>query len=283
MESGFASDGMQERYVDLLKRSLCNLLYPENELRIMYLRACAAQERPASDRVLLDIRSNFPSKFEELLKCRQDGRRTECQFSKSMAGLARLNNLQRCATTVLREGIPGDFLEAGVWQGGNVILLRALLQAYGDGTRTVWAADSFEGLPKVSLEEDRGFDFFADDPFLAVSLETVQENLRVYGLLDARVRFLKGWFKDTLPNAPVERISILRLDGDLYESTMDTLVPLYDKVSPGGFIIVDDYGDMPPCRRAVDEFRSDRGITVPLQRVDYTGAFWRKDSKPAPR
>lgn len=80
------------------------------------------------------------------------------------------------------------------------------------------------------------------------SLEEVQENFRRYNLLDDQVQFLKGWFCDTLPTAPIEKLAVLRLDGDLYESIMDGLNALYDKVSPGGFIIVDDYGDFEPCR-----------------------------------
>jgi len=86
-------------------------------------------------------------------------------------------------------------------------------------------------------------------PVLAVPLEEVQALFRRYDLLDAQVRFLKGWFKDTLAGAPIERLALLRLDGDLYESTMDALVPLYDKVSPGGFVIVDDYYSCAPCGR----------------------------------
>ena len=97
-----------------------------------------------------------------------------------------------------------------------------------------------------------------------------------YDLLDAQVRFLKGWFKDTLAAAPIERLAVLRLDGDLYESTMDALVPLYDKVSGGGFVIVDDYYSCAPCGRAIDEFRATRGISTPLQKIDEQSVFWQK-------
>ncbi|HEX7403049.1 MAG TPA: TylF/MycF/NovP-related O-methyltransferase, partial [Usitatibacter sp.] len=68
----------------------------------------------------------------------------------------------------------------------------------------------------------------------------------------------------------------LRLDGDLYESTWDALTALYDRVVPGGFVLIDDYGDFPPCRQAVDEFRQQRGIGEPLQKIDWTGVYWRK-------
>jgi hypothetical protein len=146
--------------------------------------------------------------------------------------------------------------------------------------RTVWVADSFEGLPIPSRPEDAGYDFSVTKvPILAVGLEEVQENFRRYDLLDEKVKFLKGWFRDTLHVAPIRELALLRLDGDLYESTMDSLKALYDKVSPGGFIIVDDFNDFEPCRRAVLEFRELHGIKDPIEVVDWSGAFWRKSDK----
>jgi O-methyltransferase len=115
-------------------------------------------------------------------------------------------------------------------------------------------------------------------PTLAVPLERVRELFARYGLLDDRVRFLPGWFADTLPRAPIERLALLRIDADLYESTGDALAALYDKVSSGGFVIVDDYGCIPACRTAVDEFRAARGIQEPLEIIDWTGVFWRREA-----
>jgi len=90
------------------------------------------------------------------------------------------------------------------------------------------------------------------------------------------VRFLKGWFRDTLPAAPIERLAVLRLDGDMYQSTMDTLVNLYPKVSQGGYVIVDDYGAIPACRQAVNDYRAANGITEEIRDIDWTGIFWQK-------
>ena len=90
------------------------------------------------------------------------------------------------------------------------------------------------------------------------------------------MRFLEGWFADTLPSAPIERLAILRLDGDMYGSTMEALTSLYDKVSPGGFIVIDDYGAVEGCQVAVDEFRSRRGVTEPLEHIDWGGVLWRR-------
>jgi hypothetical protein len=97
-------------------------------------------------------------------------------------------------------------------------------------------------------------------------------------LLDDRVRFLAGWFRDTLPSAPIASISVLRLDGDLYESTMETLIALYPKVSTGGYVIIDDYGALPNCRAAVSDFRDANSIVDPIAAIDWTGVYWQKSA-----
>lgn len=203
----------------------------------------------------------------------------------SMLPLARMDNLQMCILDVIERGIPGDFIETGVWRGGATIFMRAVLKVLNVTDRVVWVADSFEGLPEPDAEkfplEAKAFNSAAMTKYykhLAVGLEEVERNFAAYGMLDDRVKFLKGWFKDTLPSAPIERLAIMRLDGDYYESTRDALVNLYDKLSIGGYVIIDDYGEdtWTYCRKAVEEFRSDRGITDPLVRVDKPCAYWRK-------
>ncbi len=104
----------------------------------------------------------------------------------------------------------------------------------------------------------------------------MRANFARYGLLDERVRFLEGWFAETLPSAPVEALAVLRLDGDLYESTIQTLEPLYPKLGPCGYCIVDDYGLIEPCRRAVEDYRAAHGVIEPMQDIDGIGAYWRK-------
>jgi O-methyltransferase len=164
-----------------------------------------------------------------------------------------------------------------VWRGGGTILMRAVLQACGDTERTVWVADSFQGLPEP--DPDRYAADERDDHSqwsqLAVSLEQVQANFARYGLLDDQVRFLPGWFRDTMPTAPIERVALLRLDGDMYESTIDPLRYLYPKLSSGGYVIVDDYA-LAGCKAAVDDYRAEHGITAPIERVDWTAVYWRK-------
>ena len=112
--------------------------------------------------------------------------------------------------------------------------------------------------------------------FQAVSLEEVRTNFEKYGLLDGHVRFLKGWFKDTLPKAPIERLAVMRLDGVSYGATMEALTSLYPKLSTGGFVIIDDYECAHEARQAVDDFRREQGISEPLVAVDWTCVYWRR-------
>jgi O-methyltransferase len=198
--------------------------------------------------------------------------------AETMIGLRRLDNLEDCVTDVLRRDVPGDLIETGVWRGGATIFIRAVLKAYGDTTRTVWAADSFEGLPKPDPEAypaDEGDRLWTKEE-LAVSLDEVKANFTRYGLLDDQVQFLVGWFRDTLPAAPIQRLAVLRLDGDMYESTIVALRALYPKVSIGGYVIIDDYGAVRGCRKAVDDFRNEHAIADELREIDWTGVFWQR-------
>ena len=198
--------------------------------------------------------------------------------AQTMIGLTRMKNLVTCVRDVLDCNISGDLIETGVWRGGATIVMRAILQAYGVTNRTVWAADSFEGIPapdpaRYPADDGMLFNEFAD---LAVPLEEVQRNFACYGLLDERVQFVKGWFRDTLPTLEVGRLAVLRLDGDLYESTIVALEALYPKLSVGGYCIVDDYGAVPACANAVEDYRARNAIDEPVETVDWTAVFWKK-------
>lgn len=199
--------------------------------------------------------------------------------AETMIGLRRLDNVEACLSSVIEDDVPGDVIEAGAWRGGAAIFMRAILAAYGDTDRTVWVADSFRGLPKpdpIRHPADRGLDYTMHSE-LSVGVEQVRQNFARYGLLDDQVEFLVGWFKDTLPSAPIDDLALLRLDADLYESTLDALTCLYPKLSPGGYCIVDDYGLLEACRRAVHDYRKDHGITEPIHAVDWTGVYWRRE------
>jgi O-methyltransferase len=163
-----------------------------------------------------------------------------------MIGRIRLRSLRECCEIVLRERVPGDLVETGIWRGGACIMMAAVLAAHEELTRTVWGFDSFQDLQppdEAKYPEDRGDQLYRF-PQLAVSVEEVVENFRRMGLWGLQVRLVKGWFNDTVPAAPIERIAVLRLDGDLYESTIHVLHGFYPRLSAGAFCIVDDYG---PC------------------------------------
>lgn len=273
----------QVPYLDLLKRSLLNEIYLDDELRIQYLRRCLEDGEEYSYQTLHDIRQTQAPALDDLKLSRQVGRFPgrdirKSGFSHTMMGRLRLDSLHSCLDHIQSHGIVGDLVECGVWRGGGCILMAGWTRAHAVTDRQILVADSFEGLPAPSLEQDKGLDLSKDKfPQLAVSETTVRDNFAAYGLLDDRVSFLKGWFCDTLQEAPTQTIALLRMDGDLYESTMDTLVALYDRVSPGGVVIVDDYGALAVCRQALEDFFANRAEDVPaLHRIDWTGAYFYK-------
>jgi O-methyltransferase len=192
----------------------------------------------------------------------------------TMVGLKRLDDLQACVESVVRDGVEGDLIEAGTWRGGASILMRATLDALGSAERTVWVADSFQGFP--APDEERPDDAkLSPIGYLAVPVDDVRANFARLGY-ERGVRFVPGFFEDTLPGLEGERWSIVRLDGDTYEATWTTLQSLYPGLSVGGHLIVDDYRAVEECRRAVDEFRAHHGIDDPLEQVDWTCVRWRR-------
>lgn len=286
---------LTNKYIELLKKSLLNELYIENEARIVLTLTHLMNKKEITFRELYNISKHddimntlqiakgkgstilLPMNNADGTVTRTDNLRNLTELSHTMIGKMRLNNIQYCMETVLDEDIPGDFIETGIWRGGATIFMRGILAAYGITDRVVWAADSFEGVPAPTHPEDAGFDISARVlPILAVSLKEVSNLFERYGLLDDKVKFIQGWFKDTLSIAPIDKLAVLRLDGDLYESTMDALNPLYSKVTTGGFIIVDDYFSCPPCKRAIDDFRAINKIQDELVTIDRQSVFWRK-------
>jgi O-methyltransferase len=200
------------------------------------------------------------------------------KVAHSMAGLRRLENVQELAQRVIDEEISGDFVETGVWRGGCCILMRAVLAANAVTSRKVYVVDSFDGLPPPKphqFSHDGGLNLHLY-PELAISLEQVKDNFSRYGLLDEQVVFVKGLFQDTLPSLQAGPFGLIRLDGDLYESTFVALEALYPKLSPGGFVIIDDYGGVPACQAAVLDYRTRVGIESPIHMIDWTGSWWQK-------
>lgn len=201
-------------------------------------------------------------------------------FAYTMSGVRRLRNTRWCVEQALGEDVPGDLIEAGTWRGGSAMMMRAVLHAHGDQKRRVYVGDTFAGLPAPDVRRypaDSGARLHRE-PRLAVSLEDVRAGFERLGLLDERVVFLKGLFADTLPCVADREWAVIRIDGDLYQSTFDALTHLWPGLAVGGFVIVDDYGAVEGCRRAVDDFRAMHGIVTPLEHVDWTGIWWRRDS-----
>jgi O-methyltransferase len=269
-----------DAYLSLIKKALSFVLWPEPPMPV---DVHSYRSRLVKYAVLRGLSTVLARRGFQLVKHRPilEADRIEGlmwpSYAVTMIGLRRLDNLQRCVETVLGEQIPGDLIETGVWRGGACILMRAVLASQGVTDRRVFVADSFKGLPRPdpqSYPADRG-DLHHAVRYLAVSRAEVEDNFRRFDLLDHQVVFLEGWFKDTLRSAAIDRLALMRLDGDMYESTVQALEALYPKLSAGGFCIVDDYA-LAGCRRAVDHFRSANGISTPLEVIDSTGRWWRK-------
>jgi O-methyltransferase len=247
---------MSDLYLDLIERSLSGQIFQESAAERFWANVKQRIRHP-----YLTRRRVIPWPVR----------------AHTMIGNARLRSLRSQVETTIRENIPGDYIETGVWRGGACIMMRAALKAHGVTDRKVYCADSFNGLPPPSGQyrhdkRDRLFKFSE----LAISEEQVRQNFEVYGLLDEQVKFLPGLFKDTLPKLTNERFAVIRLDGDMYESTTDALANLYPRLSPGGFAVVDDYGVITACRKAVHDYLDANSITANISAVDEACVWWRK-------
>jgi len=252
-------------FLDFCKRILLDTIsdeklrerFFENPKKISELEMISSLKEPVAKKIL--VGSYWPER------------------AHTMIGLKRLNHLQFCVEDIIKNKIEGDLIETGVWRGGATIFMRLILKEYEIHNKIVYVADSFEGLPKpdpkYSVDENDKHHTFED---LKVSLEEVKNNFKLYGVLDDNVKFLKGWFKDTLKDPPFEKLSILRLDGDMYGSTWDSLTNLYDKLSVGGYLVIDDYWLL-GCYAAIKDFRKKNNINEKILRIDQFGAFWKKE------
>ena len=261
-------------YLDIMKKTLTNWVYGDNEM------APVNSDKPLWNFLIKKMKAKgykvlYNKPFDkELRMTGKDWPPT----AFTMIGIKRLNNLQNCLENIVANNIQGDFIETGVWRGGATIFMRAFLKAYEITNRKVWVADSFEGLPKpneVQYPADKGDTHYTYNE-LRVSLEQVQNNFAIFDLLDSQVCFLKGWFKDTLPHASFEQLSLIRLDGDMYESTMDAISNLYPKLSLGGYLIVDDYC-IPSCKAAIYDYRKAMNINEEIIPIDGIGVYWKRN------
>lgn len=273
-------DELRQMYIELLKSALRNSLYatvkPPTKVDL-------AQMWLFKQKLKYKFRSALSA---DALKLRPHELYWTVQGNllpaHTLGSAANVDNVHNCVEAVLREEVPGDLLEAGVFRGGQSILMRGILKAYGITDRRVILADSFEGLPEP--DADSNFDdVIAHELLKKVGLfsateEAVRENFKLYDLLDDQVEFISGWFSDTLPTAPIDKLAIMRLDADYYQSTMDALTNLYPKLSVGGWVILDDYGHPLGCRQAVGEFRERNDIADPIEMADDQVGFWQRTS-----
>jgi len=206
---------------------------------------------------------------------------------------ATLYNSYHLATGCILNGIPGDFVEMGVAAGAQILAFQEA-NVQNSANRTIRGFDSFVGIPLAGPKDtqqpgigDITHDKFRPEEELLVSsgvtvhsLEQVLDHFKLAGFSTDNVIFYPGWFQHTLPTAAeeIQEIAILRLDGDLYSSTEVSLRYLYDKVVPGGYVIIDDYGSLSGCRDAVHDFFAARGEEVPiLTDVDgYSVVYFKK-------
>jgi hypothetical protein len=260
-------------YLDLMKKCLVNLIYGELEAWPVEPKTFLKRKIVAAFHGL-GIKLVWDRSYDSQARLNGEGWPAAAH---TMLGMKRLNNLQHCVEDALHHGVPGDFIETGVWRGGATIFMRAILKAHSVTDRRVWVADSFAGLPPpnpLKYPADIG-DAHHTFKLLSVPLDEVKANFEKYGLLDEQVRFLQGWFSDTLPVAPIEQLAVIRLDGDMYESTIDALSSLYPKLSRNGYLIVDDYA-LPGCKQAVDDYREANGICEEIRPVDGCAVYWQR-------
>lgn len=212
----------------------------------------------------------------------------------SMTSIERLYAMYKATEYICNAGVPGSVVEAGVWRGGSMMMAALTLQACGDIGRDLYLLDTFEGLPRPNASEDvdlwghsaynewtrhRLTDESSD--WAAASLDEVRANLASTGYPSERLVFIKGMVQKTLPTARVDRIALLRLDTDWYESTVCELDNLYPHVTENGVLIVDDYGHMRGQRKAVDEYFSRNPPAILLNRIDYSGRIGVKSARRA--
>lgn len=206
----------------------------------------------------------------------------------TMTSPLRVEALLAAVRHVVARDVPGAFVECGVWRGGSVLAMVRQLQRLGRHDRDLFLYDTFEGMTEPTEHDTSAFDPPAREVWEGAAAaqerpwaglfdhevfneHQVGELLRATGYPDERLHLVKGPVETTLPDHAPAELAILRLDTDWYESTLHELMHLYPRLSPGGVLIIDDYGHWDGCRRAVDEYFSTQAAPVLLQRVDYTG------------
>ncbi|MBK1656075.1 TylF/MycF/NovP-related O-methyltransferase [Allochromatium vinosum] len=205
----------------------------------------------------------------------------------TMVGPARLKSLYDLTKRICLEDVPGQFVECGVAAGGSSALIAYVIKRYSRRLRQLYCFDSFEGMPDPTADDQSGTLSANATGWGAGTCQASEQSLHeICNILGVSplVRPVKGLFKDSLPRwrDTIGEIAFLHMDGDWYESTRDILESLYDRVSPGCPIQVDDYGHWSGCRKALHEFESRRSLSFDLQRIDETGVWFEKPDQVTP-
>jgi cephalosporin hydroxylase len=267
------------RYVDLLKGALLDEHYLENEARIGYLLECIEAGEAPSPNKLEDPARNLSRRMTRLERARRAGEAEGDDPASNgplgglpyvAVGRVSLDHLENCLDVIREERVRGALVDCGTGRGGTAILMRGYLEAYELPGPHVWVADNF-GARRSG--DENGAQASRPD------LNAVRDAFDRFGLLDHRVAFLQGPPARTLAEAPIRKVSLLRVGGHEPDEIRAALESVYDRVTLGGFVFIDDYGHA-SCRAAVDDFRSDRGVVDPLERVGWDGGVWRKTTEP---
>ena len=272
------------KYLELIKKSIIAEFYPFTYLGVDHPTSNSLKR--IIKKVILSLLSKKGLSIKKDITSddfENGSKRSSLSFS--MVGKKRLNNVHELIDKIYKNKIEGDFLEAGIWRGGVVIFMKACLFAYNDSSRKIWGIDSFKGFPSLDLKnfpEDSIFEKILNKwnrQEMIVSKKEVIDNIKKFDLFDKQIELLEGWFSDILYNDnEIKKLSLCRIDGDLYQSTYEALVGLYPKISSGGYVIIDDYG-LPSgaCKKAVDRFRKENNINSELVKIDWVGVYWKKE------
>ena len=247
----------RDAYVDLIKRSITNYSYLGGEASFEKFRCVTHYDLKQGSWKI--------------------GRRAQ---PLTLLTKGQLDLIETLILTLEEQGVPGDLIEAGVWRGGAIILMRALLDAYGIAGRKVVAADSFAGIPMNARATNDPVDSW-NDRWVA-PLEEVQQSIRRLGLLDDRIEFVVGFFSDSLRKLAGRKFALARLDSDSYDSVETSLDHLYPSLSKGGIVIIDDW-HLAGCRQAVEDYRARHGIDDAIVEHEHNAYWVKRQEYGAPR
>ena len=199
----------------------------------------------------------------------------------TMTSKERIHALCSSVQYISKHAIEGDIVECGVWKGGSM-MAAALSLLKLEQERKLWLFDTFDGMSEptaadVDIRGQSAGDRMAKDDkvdsaiWAYGALDEVERNLKSTSYPDRLITYVKGKVEDTIPATVPEKIALLRLDTDWYESTHHELTHLYPQLTVGGVLIIDDYGHWVGARKAVDEYIAENDLKILLQRIDYTG------------